>query len=75
MTIEGHANKLPPGGYAFIPPATDWQLRNHGESTARFVDIQDMRHDMHVNIVTFQPGGVIPLAETHMNLALGAQPK
>lgn len=26
----------------------------------------DMRHDMHVNIVTFQPGGVIPFAETHV---------
>ncbi|MNV97342.1 hypothetical protein D3C71_1924490 [compost metagenome] len=25
-----------------------------------------MRHDMHVNIVTFQPGGVIPFAETHV---------
>ena len=25
-----------------------------------------MRHDMHVNIVTFEPGGVIPFAETHV---------
>ncbi len=109
VTIQGKANPLTPGGYAFIPPATDWQLRNHSQSTARFhwirkhyqavaglahpepfvknerdvepiampgtdgrwvttrfVDIQDMRHDMHVNIVTFQPGGVIPFAETHV---------
>lgn len=35
-------------------------------ATTRFVDPSDMRHDMHVNIVTFQPGGVIPFAETHV---------
>ena len=35
-------------------------------ATTRFVDPLDVRHDMHVNIVTFQPGGVIPFAETHV---------
>lgn len=35
-------------------------------ATTRFVDPQDMRHDMHVNIVTFEPGAVIPFAETHV---------
>lgn len=35
-------------------------------STTRFVDPKDMRHDMHVTIVTFQPGGVIPFDETHV---------
>ncbi len=35
-------------------------------ATTRFVDPDDMRHDMHVNIVTFQPGGVIPFEETHV---------
>lgn len=34
--------------------------------TTRFVDQTDMRHDMHVNIVTFEPGGVIPFDETHV---------
>lgn len=34
--------------------------------TTRFVDPADTRHDMHVNIVTFEPGGVIPFAETHV---------
>ena len=34
--------------------------------TTRFVDPDDLRHDMHVNIVTFQPGGVIPFEETHV---------
>lgn len=35
-------------------------------ATTRFVDPQDLRHDMHVNIVTFQPGAVIPFEETHV---------
>jgi (S)-ureidoglycine aminohydrolase len=35
-------------------------------TTTRFVDPADMRHDMHVNIVTFQPGAVIPFLETHV---------
>lgn len=35
-------------------------------ATTRFVDPFDMRHDMHVNIVTFQSGGQIPFAETHV---------
>ena len=35
-------------------------------ATTRFVDPTDLRHDMHVNIVTFQPGGRIPFAETHV---------
>ncbi|MDQ4502434.1 bifunctional allantoicase/(S)-ureidoglycine aminohydrolase [Sinomonas sp. ASV322] len=34
--------------------------------TTRFVDPDDLAHDMHVNIVTFQPGGVIPFPETHV---------
>ena len=35
-------------------------------ATSRFVDPDDLRHDMHVNIVTFQPGGLIPFLETHV---------
>jgi len=35
-------------------------------STTRFVDPTDLRHDMHVNIVNFQPGGAIPFPETHV---------
>jgi (S)-ureidoglycine aminohydrolase len=34
--------------------------------TSRFVDPADLRHDMHVNIVTLQPGAIIPFAETHV---------
>ncbi|WP_458792869.1 bifunctional allantoicase/(S)-ureidoglycine aminohydrolase [Yoonia sp. MH D7] len=39
---------------------------NGAWATTRFVDVTDVRHDMHVTIVTFQPGGVIPFAETHV---------
>ncbi|HET8560105.1 MAG TPA: bifunctional allantoicase/(S)-ureidoglycine aminohydrolase [Marmoricola sp.] len=35
-------------------------------TTQRFVDPSDVRHDMHVNIVNFEPGGVIPFPETHV---------
>jgi (S)-ureidoglycine aminohydrolase len=35
-------------------------------TTTRFVEPEDLRHDMHVNIVTFQPGGAITFPETHV---------
>ncbi|UTW12886.1 bifunctional allantoicase/(S)-ureidoglycine aminohydrolase [Marinobacterium rhizophilum] len=109
LTLQGTVHRLQPGGYAFIPPAADWRLRNNSDQavrfhwirkdyqavegvpypeafvtneqdiepipmpdtdgrwvTSRFVDMSDMRHDMHVNIVTFEPGCVIPFAETHV---------
>lgn len=34
--------------------------------TTRFVEPDDVRHDMHVNIVTLEPGAVIPFEETHV---------
>ncbi|KFC61654.1 putative allantoin catabolism protein [Devosia sp. LC5] len=34
--------------------------------TTRFVEPTDLRHDMHVNIVTFEPGASIPFEETHV---------
>jgi (S)-ureidoglycine aminohydrolase len=34
--------------------------------TTRFVDPADVAHDMHVNIVTLEPGAVIPFEETHV---------
>lgn len=109
LTIDGQDHMLTPGGYAFLPPACDWSLRNksseparfhwirkryesvdgiamptafvsneNGEpirwmagtndrwGTTRFVDPTDLRHDMHVNIVTLEPGAVIPFEETHV---------
>ena len=35
-------------------------------STTRFLDRGDMRHDLMISIVNFEPGGVIPFAETHV---------
>ena len=35
-------------------------------ATQRFVDPADPAHDMHVNIVSFEPGGSIPFEETHV---------
>jgi len=35
-------------------------------ATTRFIDPADVRYDMHVDIVTFRPGAVIPFAETHV---------
>ena len=35
-------------------------------ATQRFADPADIRHDMHVNIVTFEPGAIIPFLETHV---------
>jgi len=35
-------------------------------ATTRFVAPEDLAHDMHVNIVSFEPGGRIPFEETHV---------
>lgn len=109
LTVAGIRHAMRPGGFAYIPPATAWVIRNAKAETARFhwirkryepvtgltappvlvtneqdiepdpmpgtdgrwattrfVDPKDMRHDMHVNIVTFEPGGTIPFEETHV---------
>jgi (S)-ureidoglycine aminohydrolase len=56
---------------AFIANEQDEQIRwmpdtNSTWGTTRFVDPTDLRHDMHVNIVTLEPGAVIPFEETHV---------
>jgi (S)-ureidoglycine aminohydrolase len=109
VTLAGKTHVLQPGGYAYIPPASAFSVRNESTgaarfhwirkayepvegldapeafvtsendiaptpmpdtegkwATTRFVDPADMRHDMHVTIVTFEPGAVIPFAETHV---------
>jgi (S)-ureidoglycine aminohydrolase len=43
-----------------------WMPNTDLWGTTRFADPADIRHDMHVNIVTFQPPGRIPFAETHV---------
>ncbi len=109
LRLSGETHELRAGGYAYVPPGSDWSLRNTTGATAtfhwvrkayervdgidvpppmvthesdveagampdtdgrwrtqRFVDPTDIRHDMHVNIVSFEPGGVIPFPETHV---------
>lgn len=39
---------------------------NGAWATTRFMDPEDLRHDMHVTVVSFEPGGVIPFLETHV---------
>ncbi len=39
---------------------------SNGWSTKRFVDKTDLRHDMHITIVSFEPGAVIPFMESHV---------
>jgi (S)-ureidoglycine aminohydrolase len=39
---------------------------NGAWATTRFIDPSDLRHDMHVTIVTLKPGAVIPFPETHV---------
>jgi (S)-ureidoglycine aminohydrolase len=56
---------------AFVTNERDVPIRfmpdtNDRWGTTRFVDTEDLSHDAHVNIVTFQPGGVIPFEETHV---------
>ena len=48
-----------------VPPVPMPETQGHW-ATTRFVDPIDLRHDMHVNIVTFEPGGTIPFMETHV---------
>lgn len=64
--VEGIA---PPA--AFVTNEADVPIKpmpqsNNTWGTQNFVAADDLSHDMHVNIVTFEPGGVIAFAETHV---------
>lgn len=63
--LEGHAPKAFAVQEQDIEP-TPMPDTNGAWATTRFVDPDDLAHDMHVNIVTFEPGAVIPFAETHV---------
>ncbi|MBC9955653.1 bifunctional allantoicase/(S)-ureidoglycine aminohydrolase [Yimella sp. cx-51] len=47
-------------------PGGEMPGTNGAWTTQRFADPTDIRHDMHVNIVNFEPGGAIPFPETHV---------
>ncbi len=36
LNVESAAHSLGPGGYAYLPPGTEWTLRNHEASPLRF---------------------------------------
>jgi len=59
----------PPTSFVTVETAVEPQPMPDTEgawATQRFVDPDDVRHDMHVNIVGFQPGGAITFPETHV---------
>ncbi len=58
----------PPPFFTNEADITPEQMPGSGNrwTTTRFVDPGDLRHDMHVNIVNFAPGAVIPFLETHV---------
>jgi len=109
LTVDNTRHAMRPGGFAYLPPASVWSLRNPRSETARFhwirkryelveglsappafvtsetdiaptpvkgaeqwwsntrfIDPADLRHDMAVTVVTFEPGGTIPFEETHV---------
>ena len=109
LTLDGSIHQMQPGGYAYLPPAANWTVRNNGAApvrfhwvrkmyeavpgieapeafvtnendiapapmpdtdgrwaTTRFISSDDVRHDMCVNVVTFEPGAAIPFTETHV---------
>ena len=60
----GHPNVIIARDADIAPfPMPDTQGR---WATTRFMDPADLRHDMHITIVTLEPGGVIPFEETHV---------
>ena len=63
--LDGYTPKPVVGNEKDITPSpmpdTDGNWR-----TTRMLDPQDLTYDMHVNVVTFEPGTVIPFAETHV---------
>ena len=66
LAVEGLARPTP-----FVTSEQQTELRgmpgtDGGWATQRFVEPDDLRHDMHVNIVNLRPGYVIPFAETHV---------
>lgn len=108
VTLAGEKHELLPGGFAFVPPGTEWTVENAGKElavfqwirkayqvlaghtpmvvvgneqdveavpmpgtdgawrTTRMLPPDDLAYDMHINIVTFEPGASIPFAETHV---------
>lgn len=63
--LEGHVPAAQFGNEQDLDPA-GMPGTNNAWRTTRLLDPDDLAYDMHVNIVTFEPGAVIPFAETHV---------
>lgn len=63
--IDGHIPTPQFGHEQNIEPAP-MPGTNNAWRTTRLLDPADLAYDMHVNVVTFEPGAVIPFAETHV---------
>jgi len=64
--VDGLARPEPFVTHESEAPTSSMPGTNDGWRTTRFLDPADLRYDMHVNIVTFEPGNSIPFAETHI---------
>jgi (S)-ureidoglycine aminohydrolase len=63
--LEGHPARLAFGNEADLE-AREMPDTKGAWRTTRMLDPDDLGYDFGVNIVTFQPGGSIPFAETHV---------
>ena len=63
--LAGHIPQPVFGNEAEIEPAAMPDTDNKWRTT-RMIPVDDIAYDMHVNVVTFEPGAVIPFAETHV---------
>ncbi|MDK1360804.1 bifunctional allantoicase/(S)-ureidoglycine aminohydrolase [Arthrobacter sp. zg-Y1219] len=63
--LAGHSPAPVFGNEADLEPAAMPGTDNKWRTT-RMIPVDDIAYDMHVNVVTFEPGAVIPFAETHV---------
>ncbi len=63
--LPGHIPEPVFGNEADIEPTPMPDTDNKWRTT-RMIPVDDVAYDMHVNVVTFEPGAVIPFAETHV---------
>ncbi len=63
--LAGHTPKPVVGNEQDIEPGSMPGTENKWRTT-RMLDPKDLAFDMHINVVTFEPGAIIPFAETHV---------
>ncbi|MHA7179316.1 bifunctional allantoicase/(S)-ureidoglycine aminohydrolase [Arthrobacter sp. MDB2-24] len=63
--LEGHTAKAVTGNEQDLTPGAMPDTNNKWRTT-RMLPVDDLAYDMHINVVTFEPGASIPFAETHV---------